>query len=75
MHPRVAGEGVGGLLHHPPDRAIGHRVFGQYVGVAGHIAIERPVDGEQRARRQVVQPELLAIFEAEAVKLRPLVFA
>jgi hypothetical protein len=64
----------------PVDLRVGlqfaaYRTAAQHFGVDGDIAIERPIDGEQRACGQVIEPELLAVFEAETVKLRALFFS
>jgi hypothetical protein len=73
VHARVAGEVIAGLLYHPADSSVGHRIFGQGAVSFRNVAIQGTVDGEECPRGKVVQPELLSVFEAEAVKLRSLV--
>jgi hypothetical protein len=69
----VAGELVAGLTHHPADGAVRHGIFGQGDVTFGHVAIEGAVHGEQRPGREVIQPELLAVFETQTIELRSLV--
>jgi hypothetical protein len=73
VHARVTGKVIAGLLHHPADGAVGHGILFKGDVAFRYVAIEGTVDGEECPRREVVQPELLAVFEAEAVKLRSLV--